>query len=76
MDEMTTKQALDVIAREKRRYKNQNDWITANRERQTVTLPKGTKEKIKILVGESVNGYINKLIADDLKRREALRGEG
>lgn len=34
----------------------------------TIVVPKGTKDIIKA-TGDSVNGYINKLIADDLERR-------
>ena len=35
----------------------------------TIVVPKGTKDIIKA-TGDSVNGYINKLIADDLERRQ------
>ena len=34
----------------------------------TIAAPKGTKDAIKATC-QSVNGYINKLIADDLERR-------
>lgn len=37
----------------------------------TIAAPKGTKDAIKAS-GQSVNGYINKLIADDLERRKRL----
>ena len=37
----------------------------------TIVVPKGTKDIIKA-TGDSVNGYINKLIADDLERRQRL----
>ena len=37
----------------------------------TIAAPKGTKDAIQAS-GQSVNGYINKLIADDLERRKRL----
>ena len=37
----------------------------------TIAAPKGTKDAIKATC-QSVNGYINKLIADDLERRRRL----
>ena len=44
-------------------YKNK--WQAENRERINMVVPKGYKEKIKIVVqktGESVNGYIKKAV--------------
>lgn len=70
MDKATQEKALAALEREKARFKRQNEWTAANYERQTVTLPKGTKDRIKKLVGESVNGYINRLVKEDLKKRE------
>ena len=35
----------------------------------TIAVPKGTKDAIKA-TGNTINGYINKLIADDLERRQ------
>ena len=52
----------------KNKYKYQNEWIKQNYERQTITFPKGTKERIKQERGESVNGYINRLVAEDLAK--------
>ena len=37
----------------------------------TIAAPKGTKDAIQAS-GQSVNGYINKLIAADLERRQRL----
>ena len=37
----------------------------------TIAAPKGTKDAIQAS-GQSINGYINKLIADDLERRQRL----
>lgn len=52
-----------------KRYKKQNEHIKANYDRISITLPKGTKERIQNQ-GESINGYINKLVLDDLERLE------
>lgn len=51
------------------RYKKQNDKIKDNYDRVSVTLPKGTKDRIKKL-GLSINGYINALVLNDLERLE------
>ena len=69
MDKEIEKKALQALEREKKRFKYQNEWTAANYERQTVTLPKGTKERIKATGAASVNGYINNLIIEDLKKR-------
>ena len=37
----------------------------------TIAVPKGTKDAIQA-TGNTINGYINKLIADDLERRKRL----
>ena len=37
----------------------------------TIAAPRGTKDAIKA-TGGTINGYINKLIADDLERRKRL----
>ena len=47
-------------------YKRQNQHIKANYDRVSITLPKGTKELIQAK-GESLNGYINRLVAEDLE---------
>jgi hypothetical protein len=47
--------------RKQRQYKRQNDYITANYERQTITLPKGVKNRIRA-AGLTVNGLCNDLI--------------
>ena len=51
------------------RYKKQNDKIKDNYDRISVTLPKGTKDRIKA-AGLSINGYINKLVLEDLEKLE------
>ena len=51
------------------RYKKQNEAIKEKYDRVSVTLPKGTKERIQAR-GETVNGYVNRLILADLERLE------
>lgn len=58
-----------------RKAKWQNDYIDKTYDRINLTVPKGNKEVIKeaaALNGESVNGFINRLIDDELKRLEIL----
>jgi len=69
MDQATQEKALAALEREKARYKRQNAWTAANYERQSITLPIGTKDRIKAAGETSINAYINKLILDDLDRR-------
>ena len=52
-----------------KRYKKQNEHIKNNYDRVSITLPKGTKERIQAK-GESVNGYITRLVLADLQRKE------
>ena len=47
------------------RYKKQNEAIKEKYDRVSVTLPKGTKERIQAR-GETVNGYITRLVLSDL----------
>lgn len=52
-----------------------NDYNARAYDRINLIVPKGDKETIKARadeLGESINGYINKLIADDLERRQRL----
>lgn len=70
MDKDIEKRALQALERQEKQYKRQNEYIKSAFDRVSVTLPKGTKEKI-LARGESVNGYINRLVADDLKKRES-----
>lgn len=39
-------------------------------ERTNINFPAGTREKIKTLTGESVSGYVKRLVSDDLERLE------
>lgn len=48
-----------------------NRWNAKAYDRINLTVPKGDKEVIKAYAeanGESVNGYINRLIAEDMKK--------
>lgn len=63
-----------AVERLQRQYKNQNEYIRNNFDRVSITLPKGTKERIKG-TGESLNGYINRLILADLERLETVAAE-
>ncbi len=52
-----------------KQFKRQNAWIEENRERQSITFPKGTKDKIKKKYPtESINGYVNRLVKKDLEQ--------
>lgn len=56
-----------------KRYKKQNEYIKNSYDRISVTLPKGTKDRINA-TGESVNGYITRLVLEDLERQERNDG--
>lgn len=56
------------------RYKKQNEAIKENYDRVSVTLPKGTKERIKA-TGESINGFIIRSVLADLDRMEGKVGQ-
>jgi predicted HicB family RNase H-like nuclease len=54
-----------------RKAKWQNDYIAKTYDRINLTVPKGDKEKIKAFAesqGESVNGFINRLIAEAMQK--------
>ena len=65
MDKETQKKALKALERQQTQYRRQNDYISKNFDRVTVTLPKGTKQEI-LNRGETVNGLINRLVKDYL----------
>lgn len=56
---MNTKSAKMTL---QKTYKRQNEHIKKNYDRVSVTLPKGTKERIAA-TGETVNGFINRVVA-------------
>lgn len=68
MDKKTMEKASRALERQERQFRRQNNYIRENYDRISVTLPKGTKEKI-LSFSESVNGYLNKLVAEDLEKR-------
>ena len=63
-DKMTGKEAKERLEKQ---YKRQNEHIKENYDRISITLPKGTKERIKSK-GESINGYITRLVLADLDK--------
>ena len=69
MDKETQKKALEALKRQEKQYQRQNNYIKDSYDRVSVTLPKGTKERIKAR-GETVNGLINKLIKRFLDNEE------
>lgn len=56
---MDAQQAKKTLQKQ---YKRQNEYIKNSFDRVSVTLPKGTKERITA-TGESVNAFINKAVA-------------
>ncbi len=64
---MTGKEAIERLEKQ---YKRQNEHIKENYDRVSITLPKGTKERIKAK-GETVNGYITRLVLSDLGEEKA-----
>ena len=61
---MTGKEAKERLEKQ---YKRQNEHIKENYDRISITLPKGTKERIKSK-GESINGHITRLVLTDLEK--------
>lgn len=66
MDKETEQRALKALEQQKKRYKYQNDYIKDSYDRVSVTLPKGTKNRITE-TGETVNGLINRLVREYLE---------
>ena len=66
---ISAKEAIERVERQQRRIKRQNEHIKENYDRVSVTLPKGTKERIKAR-GETVNGYITRLVLSDLGKED------
>lgn len=67
MDKETEKKALAALERQKKQYQRQNNYIKGNFDRVSVTLPKGTKERIKEK-GETVNSFINRVVKKELEK--------
>lgn len=52
-----------------KQYKRQNEYIKDNYDRVSITLPKGTKERIKN-TNESINGFITRVVLQELETIE------
>ena len=61
---MTGREARKKVVKQ---YKRQNEHIRNNYDRASITLPKGTKERI-LQKEDSINGYVNRLIMQDLEK--------
>ena len=61
---------MKALGNYKRRVKAQNERIKESYDRISVTLPKGTKERIQAQ-GLTINGFVNELVLAELKRLEA-----
>lgn len=61
---MTGKEAKKRVVQQ---YKRQNEHIKNNYDRISITLPKGTKERI-LQKEDSINRYVNRLIMQDLEK--------
>jgi len=59
---MANKKAKEHLEKQ---YKRQNKHIKEKYDRVSITLPKGTKERIKAK-GETINGYITRLVLANL----------
>ena len=65
---MTGKEAIERLEKQ---YKRQNEHIKENYDRVSITLPKGTKQRIKD-TGESINGFICRLVSAEFERMEGV----
>ena len=61
------KKALAALERQTKQYKRQNDFIKNSYDRVSVTLPKGTKQRI-IETGQTVNAFINNAVMEKLNK--------
>jgi len=61
----------EAVKKLEKQYKRQNEHIRNNYDRVSITLPVGTKERIKA-TGESINGYITRLVLEELERVEEV----
>ena len=61
---------MKALENYKRRVKAQNERIKESYDRISVTLPKGTKERIQAQ-GLTINGFVNQLALAELERLEA-----
>lgn len=54
---------------------NALDKYQASKDRQTILLPRGTKDRIRLLTGETVNGFVNRLVMEELDRIESMQNK-
>lgn len=59
-----------MLEKYKQRIKRQNEKIKQDYDRASVTLPKGTKDRIQAL-GYTVNGFLNSAVLAELEKLEA-----
>ncbi len=52
------------------------DKYIASKDKASILLPLGTKDKIKALSGESVNAFINRLVLAEIERLEKGENHG
>ena len=67
LDKETQKKALAALERQTKQYKRQNDFIKNSYDRVSVTLPKGTKERITD-TGQTINAFINDAVMERLNK--------
>ena len=61
---------IEMLEKYKQRIKRQNEKIKQDYDRASVTLPKGTKDRIQAL-GYTVNGFLNSIVLAELGKLEA-----
>lgn len=61
---------IEMLEKYKQRIKRQNEKIKQDYDRASVTLPKGTKDRIQAL-GYTVNGFLNSAVLSELEKLEA-----
>ena len=66
------------MAISKAQQKSVHKYVKANYDRIDLTIPKGQKDAIKVYAasnGESVNGFISRLIVEAMNQKEVLINE-
>lgn len=74
MNKETREKALKALERQEKQYKRQNAYIKQNYFRTTITMGRELETAIKENE-TSVNGYIVRLVREDLTRRGLLSAE-
>ena len=69
--EKQLKEQQEIIDRQRRRVKNQNEKAKENWDTVSCRLPSGTKKRITEK-GLTVNGFINSLVLEELERLEKV----